>query len=348
MAILLEEFKLYSGVARSLVICKKKSALHSYCQHNQIEYYTLPFANELDLYSAYRLKTISGKIKPDIIHIHSAHAHSIAVLSNLLFGNHLPLILSRRVDFEIKKNWFSKSKYNQNSIKKIICVSNAVKEIISPVIKNKKNITVIYDGIDLQKFRGSHKENRLKKLYNLPVKARLVGNIAALTEQKDHQTFIGAAKIISKEYDNVYFFIIGEGHLRNFLESLVNSEGLGRRIIFTGFRKDIEKILPELDILLFTSQKEGLGSTILDAFSAGVPVVASRVGGIPEIITHQKTGLLAKVKDTEAFAQNVIRILKSAVLRNRLIKHAKKKVKSHSKEITAYAILKVYREAVRA
>ena len=347
MAYLLQEFEDHSEVVKSLVVCKKRSALMSYCQQNQIEYFTLPFIYELDLYSAYKLKRISQKIKPDIIHIHSAHAHSIAVLSSLLFRNHLPLILSRRVDFEIKKNWFSKFKYNHDSIKKIICVSNAVEKVISPVIKNKKKITVVYDGIDLQKFKNSYKkEDLLKKTHNLPMKAKIVGNIAALTEQKDHRTFIEAARKISEEYDNVYFFIIGEGRLRNFLESLADSKGLRGHIIFTGFRSDIEKILTELDVLLFTSQKEGLGSIVLDAFNAGVPVVASNAGGIPEMITHQKTGLLAKIKDTEEFAQNVINILRSPELRDRLVKNAKKKVKSFSKETTASATLKVYNEAL--
>lgn len=122
---------------------------------------------------------------------------------------------------------------------------------------------------------------------------------------------------------NLKAFIIGDGPMREELVRFVDKQGLTEMIVFTGFRNDIESVLPALDIFLMTSNEEGLGSSILDAYLAGVPVVATRAGGIPEIVLHEKTGLLADIADAETLAQNVDRIISEAPLRQRLVEGAR-------------------------
>lgn len=136
--------------------------------------------------------------------------------------------------------------------------------------------------------------------------------------------------------------------MRQLIEARIRDLKLQDKVIMAGFRNDIEMILPGLDVLLFTSEMEGLGSTILDAMACSVPVVATAAGGIPEIIVHQKTGMLAAVKDSKQLAAYVLKLLTDADLRKSIIANAKQKVNSFSKEVMAEETMDVYKEIVQA
>lgn len=183
----------------------------------------------------------------------------------------------------------------------------------------------IYDGVDPNRFTPSSgtDQNTLRKEYNLSADTVLIGNTSALAGHKDYFTFINTIARLRDSQHNLKAFIIGDGPMREELVRFVDKQGLTEMIVFTGFRNDIESVLPALDIFLMTSNEEGLGSSILDAYLAGVPVVATRAGGIPEIVLHEKTGLLADIADAETLAQNVDRIISEAPLRQRLVEGAR-------------------------
>lgn len=126
MAYLIEELD-KQGVT-NLVACRQHSAFHTYCQQQQLPHLALPFANEFDVVTALRVKAYSKQNKVDLMHVHSGHSHAISVLSHVL-GNTLPIILSRRVDFPVKNNLLSRLKYNYKGIKRVVCVSDKIKEV---------------------------------------------------------------------------------------------------------------------------------------------------------------------------------------------------------------------------
>ena len=119
---------------------------------------------------------------------------------------------------------------------------------------------------------------------------------------------------------------------------------LSEKIILAGFRPDVPEILPEIDLLLFTSKTEGLGTSLLDAMACGVPVVATHAGGIPEIVEDEVSGLLAPVSDAESLARQVRRLLEEPGLKQRLTQAAHRNVQAFSKEKMAAAILDLYLE----
>ena len=127
------------------------------------------------------------------------------------------------------------------------------------------------------------------------------------------------------------------------MRGLVQEKGLQNDLIFTGFRNDVPDILPEVDLFLITSKTEGLGTTILDAFAAGVPVVATKAGGIPEIVRHRETGLLADLGDSQVLATYLHEMLNDAALRGGIIERSKQWVRMFSKEKVAEETLKIYR-----
>ncbi|PIY12310.1 MAG: hypothetical protein COZ18_02390 [Flexibacter sp. CG_4_10_14_3_um_filter_32_15] len=309
------------------------------------------------------LASFCKKNKITIVHLHDAHAHTIGVLSAVFFQNKTKFILSRRVDFPVKNNFFSKYKYNHSSIKKIVCVSDKIKEITAPSIKDKSKLVTVHSGIDLEKFNNLNdkkaKTTILRQEYNLEKDTILIGNVAALAPHKDYITFLETAKILipkleqreKKENTNreIRFFLIGkedgsETEIQNWLNQ---NQEIKNYFILTGFRNDIPIILKELDVFLFTSQTEGLGTSILDAFASEVVVVATAAGGVPESVIDNKTGLLSEIKNTLSLAQNVEKVLYDEELRTKLIQNATLHLQNFTKENTAKKTLEIYKNQLR-
>jgi L-malate glycosyltransferase len=325
-----------------LVVCRKGSSFETYCINNNIPYKSIGFKNQFDLNSSFALKKIANNFKADIIHIHSSHAHAIAVWAYYL-GNKTNLVLSRKVDFPISKNFLSKIKYNCSAIKKIICVSNAIQHIMQKDIDDKNKCITIYDGIDLSKFKS--KSNKLRSEFNIAEDVKIIASTAALADHKDYPTLIEAIKQIGVQLNTHYFFI-GDGPLRKEIQELVLTNNLQHKITFTGFRTDINDLLPDLDAFVLSSKTEGLGSSILDAYACKVPVICTNAGGIPEIVEHEITGLMSSVGDANTLAKNIIRVLNDDGLKNKIIENAFEKVKSFDKKIMAEQTYSVYKNII--
>src|SRR5690606_28856874 len=127
--------------------------------------------------------------------------------------------------------------------------------------------------------------------------SKVVINTSALAEHKDFPTFIKTAKALTSKYSDLYFVIYGDGPLKEEIKNLIEAEKLEKKVILAGFQKNLETVIGSADLFLITSKDEGLGTSILDAFSAKLPVVATRAGGIPEIVIHEKTGSTSSIGD---------------------------------------------------
>jgi glycosyltransferase involved in cell wall biosynthesis len=297
----------------------------------------------VDVNFARKIKVICKEHGIDLVHTHDSHAHTFAILSASIWGSKTPIVVSRRVDFAIKPTWFSRFKYNHPLVKKILCVSEAIKEITSPDIKDKTILKTIHSGIDISRFKDSKKSlNILRKEFNIAPETKIIGNVAAIAPHKDYYTFVNTVRILVNQGKDYHFFIIGTGPLEKEIKKYVESMHLNKHITFTGFRSDIPKILPELDAFLITSETEGLGTSVIDAFVCKVPVIATKAGGIPELVIHKKTGLLADVKDAEALADNVELLFSGSIDIKEIIKNQQELLKQFTKEATAEKSLKEY------
>jgi glycosyltransferase involved in cell wall biosynthesis len=345
LAYLIEELSKQN--TNQFVLCSKGSALETYCIKNKIVHIALRKKSAVNPFTAKEIKGICKKFTIDLMHAHDSHAHTAAFLSAFLFGNKTPLVLSRKVDFPLHSGWLSKLKYNHHTIKKIICVSNKVKEVLDPYITDKSILTIIYDGIDMSRFANVSHNQKLRNEFGISTSSILVGNIAAIAPHKDYYTFVDTVEILFKQRLDARYFIIGDGKEKADIEAYIEKKGLQKQIIFTGFRNDVQSILPELDIFLMTSKTEGLGSSILDAYACKVPVVATVAGGIPEIVINKKTGLLAEIQDPQGLAENVLSILNNTELRDNLIRNATEYLKQFSKEKMGLETYKVYHEILK-
>jgi glycosyltransferase involved in cell wall biosynthesis len=152
----------------------------------------------------------------------------------------------------------------------------------------------------------------------LPQDAPVVGTVGRLSDQKDPATFVRAAAVIAREADDAHFVIVGDGPLRDVTERLATRLGTDGRLTVTGVRDDVAELLPALDVFLLTSRWEGMPMVIPQAMASGVPVVATTVDGIREIVRDGENGLLVPPAEPTAIASRVVEVLRDRALRTRL------------------------------
>jgi len=341
---LVEELK-KRGVGQE-IMCPFNSEVHKYCLKHHLNHVTYFKGFSANPMVAFRVGHVCRREHIDLIHVHDSHAHNFAVLSAVLTNNPVPIIVSRRVDFPIQGTSMSSFKYNHPQVKRIICVSDAIRQVMEPFIEEKQKLAVVHSGVDLDKFSNKPQSRKLRKEFNLGNNVLLIGNVAALAPHKDYPTFIQAAKRIIQAGITAHFLAIGDGPSRKEIEQEIKKEGMQDHITLTGFRNDIDEVLPELDLFLITSETEGLGTSILDALVAGVPVVATAAGGIVEIIEDGYNGLLAPVKDPKALANQVIRMITERKFMEAAINNGREVAARFSKAETAKKTLRIYEEVL--
>ncbi|WKV13795.1 glycosyltransferase family 4 protein [Marivirga harenae] len=327
-----------------LVACKPNSKFEELCIEKGWQHYPLNMKNSTDFKSGIGLKKLCHELSIDIVHVHSSHSHGTAYLSYLL-GNKTPVVLTRRVDFELKNNFFSKHKYTFPKIKKIACVSDAIREIVIRTTKQPEKCVTIYSAINHKKFEAHIGNDFLRKQYKIADDITLIGNTSAIAPHKDYFTFVDSAYYYIQNFDKkVKFFIIGKGELEREIKDYIKKLKLEDYFIFTGFLKNIEEVLPSLDIFFISSKTEGLGTSVIDAFAAKVPVVGTKAGGIPELVKNLDTGLIAEVKDSKSLAENLFELKKDEKLQDQLIHNAYEYSLKFNTKVMAEKYLNLYQE----
>lgn len=273
---------------------------------------------EADLLAAWRLARLIRAENFDILHCHTAHAHGIALVSRwLLSERERPkLVVARRVIFQPRGTGFFKpSRFKYRRADRIIAVSQAVKAGLLQQGIPADRVAVVRDGVDVARIVNSPQRTaEVRRSFALRDGERMIAHIAHLGEEKGQQDLIAAMRIIRATQSDARLVIVGEGKLRTRLEQQARSLGVTEAIVFAGFRPpdEIPTILKAAEVFVFPSVEEGLGSTLLEAMAAGVPVVATRAGGIPEIVEDERTGFLVPPRVPEALARAVLRLLQNS------------------------------------
>jgi len=285
---------------------------------------------------------LAKKNEASLIHAHDSHALNHALLAHTLFHQRLPIVVNRRVDFPIK----SRIKYNHAAVRRIICDSEAIRKVMATCLGRDDKLLTIHSGIDVERFSNMQSQGLLRRDYRIGADESIIANVAAIVDHKDYFTFVDTAEKLIGYSKRLRFLIIGDGPKRDKIEKYIEKKGLSDYFILTGFRPDIPQILPELDCFLITSKTEGLGTVIIEAFAARVPVVATQAGGIPELVHHELTGLLAGVGDSLALSKAVIRVLEDEKLRQNLIINAAKVPARFDKKVIANKTAEVYQSVM--
>ncbi|MDX1961459.1 MAG: glycosyltransferase family 4 protein [Leptospiraceae bacterium] len=320
-----------------LLICQPDSELEK--RITSIPKFPIKIRGEWDITAIKKIIEVIDENKVSLIHAHTAHAHSVGLLIKF-FRPELKLVVSRRVDFSIAKNFFSKLKYTSDRVDQFLAVSNTIRNILVRDGVNPEKVVTVYSGIDL-KLKKKTKPFHLRKEFGIGKAELVIGNIAALVDHKDQKTLIKSISLLSSRI-KCKLLIVGEGELEEELKQLVSDLRLESKVCFTGFRKDVDDILSILDVFVMSSKEEGLGTSVLDAMAFGLPVVITKGGGLVEMIEHEKGGLISDIKDSVRLAENLTRVLEDKQLRLEFGKYNLEAVKRFSFDNTIEKTIKVY------
>jgi len=269
--------------------------------------------------------------KADIVHAHEAKAVHWAWLHKKLFRT--PYILTRRVDTPIKRKWSNVVFYR--NAHRCVAISSAIANEIGSL--SPQPIPLIPSA-----FSPSTPNLTVAKTLQDTYSGRfIVGHVGALVDRhKGQRVLLEAARQLAHTHPEILFLFFGRGEDASLLHK--ESAELGN-VVWMGFKPDVNDYLPAFDLFAFPSRNEGLGSVLLDVMNANVPVIASDVGGIPDIVKHLETGFLVPPNNAERLAEGIVALRQDDSLRNRLVTTALSTLSNYSSEAMASAYLSLYR-----
>jgi len=252
-------------------------------------------------------------VEADVVHNHMYRAEVVgtqAAWTLAAAGRSRPLVVgtvhSSRVRAEADRDLIRRLTPRMDHL---IAVSRAIVRKIEDEGRVGAPISLIYNGVDLARYAEQEVCCTLHREYDIPAGSPIVGVVARLEPEKGHPTLLEAWPAVREAVPNAHLLIVGEGAERTALELHAMGLGISRSVTFTGRRDDVPAVTAALDVAVLPSYREAQGLSILEAMALSRPVVASAVGGIPEMIEHGRTGLLVPPRDPEALAASLVRLL---------------------------------------
>jgi len=297
--------------------------------------------NDLDVLASWRLSRALAHYRPDIVHLHSGRAHALGARA----AHGKPVVVSRRVDFDIASGLARRWKYARG-VDRYLCISEGVRRVLVRGGIAAERLAIVPSGIDVERWRTLPDPAPLRARLGLTPGAPVLGTIAALAPHKDLFNLLAAAGLLRARVPEARWVVFGEGELREGLERERRARGLDGVVLFPGFLENVGEALALMDVFVLSSYLEGLGTSVLDAQAAGVPVVATETGGVPEMIASGENGWLVPPRDAAALASAVADALAHPEERTRRAARARETMRRFSLDATVEATLAVYRDVL--
>lgn len=272
-----------------------------------------------DLIALIKIWRIVKKEKADVVHTHSSKAGILGRWAAWLAGAPVIIHSIHGYGFHDFQNpiirWFfvKIEALTARITTAFIAVSqNNLERGVSLRLFNKEKVFLIRSGINIDEFRHTKVDSQTKRReLGIAPLGPLVGMVACFKPQKAPEDFVKVAAIVQKKISEANFLLVGDGELRGEVEALIKEFKLDGKVILTGWRRDIPQIMKMFDVLILTSLWEGLPRVFPQAMAAGIPIVATKVDGAPEVVKEGLNGFLLSPRDIEGLADKVIFLLKS-------------------------------------
>jgi glycosyltransferase involved in cell wall biosynthesis len=297
---------------------QREGDLDDFARQNGVSFIRIPgLGREVrplsDLRVVWRLYRAMREFAPHIVHTHTAKAGFVGRVAARLAG--VPVIVHTfhghvlRGYFGTVKTavyrWLERRLAASSSA--LIAVSEAVKrDLVEMRVAGDAKIRVIELGLPLAELSGALPRGGLRKEAGISDSACLIGIVGRLAPIKDVHVFLEAAALVAAAEPLARFAIVGDGELRSDLERRARELGLGERVHFYGWRRDMPAIYGDLDVVVNCSRNEGTPVALIEALTAGRPVVATRVGGTPDVLRGGELGRLVPPADAPALAQGIL------------------------------------------
>jgi len=255
------------------------------------------------------------QVKPDVVHNHMYRAEIVgtrAALALKAMGYPRPSVVSTVHSSRVRSPEDRELvRLLTPSMDRVIAVSRAIVAKIADEGRTGAPVSLIYNGVDLERYDRQEPCCTLKEEYGMEPDAQIVGVVARLEPEKGHTTLLEAWPAVLRACPDVYLLVVGEGSCCDSLMRQASDLGVAHRVIFTGRREDVPAVTAALDVAVLPSYREAQGLSILEAMALSRPVVASNVGGIPEMIEDGVSGLLVPSHDAGALAAAIVCLLKN-------------------------------------
>jgi glycosyltransferase involved in cell wall biosynthesis len=309
-----------------------------------------------DLLALFSLYVFLIKEKPSIVHTHTSKAGLLGRLAAKLAG--IPIIIhtphghvffgyfgpAKTKIFAILENFASRI------TNKMIALTNKERnDHVLFRITDEDKFVVIPSGVELNKLRElpSNEKQNLKKKLGIPENSLIIGTVGRLEPVKGHEFLIKAAGNIISKYPDAFFIFTGDGYLRQDLERKASNLDLRENIIFMGWRDDAAQIISAYDVFVLPSLNEGMGRVLVEAMALGKPIVASNIGGIPDLVIHGKNGFLVPPKKPKELAKYIQILLEDEEKREKMGLAGKEMSLNFSVENMVEKIEKLYGELLK-
>jgi len=291
-----------------------KTILEYEITDKKLEVYFLNKHRGLDLRIIPQLYHLLRAFRPDVVHTHlSVLRYSLLpiLLCQIPVRVHtVQNIAQKEVDLAGKLvHWFA---FHLSGVVPV-SISQEVANTIHSLYGRGVKTPIIYNAIPTAQFIYNQKRINKQSDKNL-----VILHIGRFSPQKNHIILIDAFALALKENNKMYLWLVGDGELREIIKDLVSKKGLEEKISFLGLRSDIAMLLADSDLFVLSSDYEGLPIVILEAMAAGKPVIATAVGGVPELVEDGITGILVPPRDPESLSQAILRLAKDPDLRHRM------------------------------
>lgn len=283
---------------------------------------------EADVVAIARLRRLYRARRPDVVHMHTSHAHTLGCLAATGMRGGPRTVISRRVDFSIFRNALRLSRFKYRWLgDRYIAISAAIRAAMIRDGIPADRIEVVWSGVDASRIADPPTVD-LRTSLGLPPGTPLVGDVAAFGWHKAQEVLVDAVPAILQAVPDAHVAFIGDGKCLDAVRERARALGpAGQRVHFAGFRDDVPEVMGSLDVFVMCSVLEGLCTSALDAQAAGVPVVASAVGGLVEAVADGETGLLVPPRDPPALAAAVVRLLTDSALTEAFSRAGRRRVR---------------------
>ncbi len=297
VAFLLRELAKIPGEEHVLV-CPAGAAIAAVARAAGVRALELPLGGDLDLTMAGTLKRAFAAERPDLVHLHSRRGADIwGAFAAKRLG--IPVVLSRRVDNPEPRLWVA-LKYRLHD--RVVTISQGIRDVLLAEGVPADKLACVPSAVDTAAYRPGGDKSWLATEFGLPAGAQVAGMVAQFIERKGHRVLLEALPEVFDRHPRLRVLLFGKGPLREAIAAEVARRGWDERVKLPGFRGDMAKIIPTLDLVVHPASMEGLGVALLQAAACGVPVVAGRAGGIPEIVRDGENGLLVEPGDAVGLA----------------------------------------------
>lgn len=298
----------------ALLVCPTGSAIAAHAREHGLRVHEIAMGGDQDIGLMGRVRALIRAEKPDLVHLHSRRGSDVwGALAARLEG--VPTVMSRRNDNPEPRGWFH-LKYKLYD--RVVAISDGIRQVLLKAGLSADKVVCVHSAVDTVRY-WPHRDDMswFGDEFHLASDVLTIAMAAQFIARKGHRTLIAALPAVIAAQPRTRVLLFGQGPELAVIKKQVERAELQQQVVFAGFRSDLERVLPCVDVMVHPAEMEGLGVALLQAAACGLPIVAGRAGGIPEIVRPGLNGELIEPGDVGALSGHLIRLLGDAALRQR-------------------------------